>query len=363
MVTVSAVLFLLSLKYQTTGREFFKTPLFILMALLFLLLGIGLSYTSNLKQGLAELEKNVALLLFPFLAYQFGKLNTKLSYLLWAFTVGCLAISILGFLYLFLIVDPAQREVVLSNGHSYYSELIKLHPTYFSIYLIIVFFFQLSYLQAAKITSWYKKAGVVLIILYVVTIIIFLRSRIAVSVYLICLLLYASIIFFQKSRAMFLSLLTVILAATFLFKNRLYELAHVYGRNAELAYSSRLQVWKSSYEGFMISPVVGAGTGAAQNAIDEGYLKVGYHEGLDNTYNAHNQYLQFLCSNGILGLALFLVILFTLTTTSIRRNNLLFFIFIVSFCFGMVSESMLYVQKGIVCFYFFAACFYYLKND
>jgi O-antigen ligase len=108
---------------------------------------------------------------------------------------------------------------------------------------------------------------------------------------------------------------------------------------------------------------LGAGTGSAQNLIDDGYLRTGYDTGLDNSYNAHNQYLEFLVRNGPVELILFFFTVGFLITKAFHKKSAELFLFCAVFCSSIITESMLNVQKGIVFFYFFSCVFYFLLDE
>ena len=125
----------------------------------------------------------------------------------------------------------------------------------------------------------------------------------------------------------------------------------------------RFSVWQGTIEGIKTAPFFGAGTGGEQKLINEGYAKTGYQEGIDNSYNAHNQYLQFMARNGILELGCFLTLLIYSFKQSLKIPNYTFLMFNMSVTLIMFTESFLDVQRGIVFFYFFLCAFIYLPYE
>lgn len=362
LAAVTIYFFFWAIKHKTIKSDLL-TNLFWAMSGLFLVLVLGLTYTSNLRQGMAELEKNIGLLIFPFVVFQWKKLGICISRILWAFTAGCILVTSYGIAKILLVIDVQERSNIFRLGHSYYSSYINLHPTYLSIYFIIITIFLVDLMVRRKVLGTLQWFVVVGLVMYSIVFILFLRSRIAIPLTLIAAGTYFFLLNSKRWKELLLIFALCGSTAFIFFTHDINQIIDEYGRNFEIALGGRLNVWQSSFEGYKLSPILGAGTGAAQELIDQGYLKVGHDEGLDNSYNAHNQYLQFLCSNGIIGLGMFLILLVIITKGSIVAKNALFLTFITVFCFAMISESILYVQKGIVSFYFLATCFYYLRND
>ena len=72
-------------------------------------------------------------------------------------------------------------------------------------------------------------------------------------------------------------------------------------------------------------------------------------------YNPHNQFLQIAVEIGVLGLGLFIFLLFKLLEFSRNNKNYLLFILTTGLIFNSLFESMLQRQSGIV-FYSFWIC-------
>jgi O-antigen ligase len=79
----------------------------------------------------------------------------------------------------------------------------------------------------------------------------------------------------------------------------------------------------------------------------------GYH-----TYNYHNMYAQILSETGILGLILILLMLANSLRNAIKINDLVFIIFSVMFFMVFITESFLWVHRGL----FFFLIMYCLFN-
>jgi O-antigen ligase len=181
--------------------------------------------------------------------------------------------------------------------------------------------------------------------------------------FVILLLIY--FIVRQKKRAWLVTfvLFTIVFLTYLLDARRVTTLFDRYGKNVSTALDDRARLWAGVVEAIRLSPVFGAGTGAEQKLINEGYEKVGYTEGIENSYNAHNQYLQFWVRNGLPELSCFLVLLVFLFLRALKLRSLTFLIFLMMVSMIMFTESFLNVQKGIVFFYFFACAFTMIPEE
>ena len=67
----------------------------------------------------------------------------------------------------------------------------------------------------------------------------------------------------------------------------------------------------------------GTGTGDCFDAMRDKYRSHGYLRDFEHNYNAHNQYLQALLTNGIPGIILLLLYYFVPVAESVRRRDIL----------------------------------------
>jgi O-antigen ligase len=123
----------------------------------------------------------------------------------------------------------------------------------------------------------------------------------------------------------------------------------------------RLAIWKICIEAVNAENawIIGVGPGDTQTILTKRYIEKNIypgdeiHEGFLH-YNAHNQFLQYYMSLGIIGLGFFIIILGFLVVTIFTKANITagcISIVFLSFCF---TESVMERQKGIVFFTFFS---------
>jgi O-antigen ligase len=341
-----------------------KTEIFLLTGASALILLAGLLHTSELKEGFGELERSSLLVLFPFFIYQWRNVEVNPAKLIFAFLAGVLVLTVYGFFYMFIVLDEARLEQALQSGHSYYSHSFQLHPTYLAMFLLFGFFFLLEYLRTHRHSlKKYSLAGFIVLLVYIVFLIWFLRARIGIVVFGITTILYCLWMTRSLFKKITIALACLTIAITVAASVDMEGLLKEHGRDGLLALQDRVNIWKSAWEGYKLSPFFGAGTGGAQYLIDEGYLETGYDHGLDNRHNAHNQYLQQLCRNGMPELAAFILFCMFCYRKAIAQRSFVFFSFLVISNITMITETLLNRQKGVAFFYFFACVFVFLKHE
>jgi O-antigen ligase len=111
--------------------------------------------------------------------------------------------------------------------------------------------------------------------------------------------------------------------------------------------------WQVALDLFEKHPLLGAGVGAEQAAMDEAYK-----EGVENPefyigLNAHNYYLYALMTFGICGFLLLFFFWIHLFRMPILYKNTLLTNTLVLFLLCSTTEVMLVTQKGIVFLYLF----------
>jgi len=356
VVAFSLVVFILTIDWREFLKgEFVQSTLFRLLILQFLIVVVGLTYTTNLAEGVHDLERSLYLLAALLLIYGIQRLGHSTNDILNGFSVGNIILAACGIFLLVLDTESSSTNI-FDKGYSFFSEHLLIHPLYLSTYLILVFFFLAEKLR----TKWreipqrfrYLNLFGMVGALAVLTL---LRAQVSLIILPILLVVYLVVVL--KKRGWFVAYAFVtIFFLTFLFdSHRMKTYFDVYGKNISTALDQRISVWTGTLQGIMISPLLGAGTGGDQDLINKGYEKIGYQEGISNSFNAHNQYLQFIARNGILELACFLTLLGYSFWRSLQASNFTFLMFNMLVSLVMFTESFLVVQKGIS-FYYFLVC-------
>ncbi len=364
LTVIAFSFFLFLIIYEGIDKTLLKLPVTILIAFLFIITLIGLTYTIDTKTGWGVIERSTFLPCFAIIIYKLRDFRITVFNFLVAFSMGCFLVVLYGIFYAVFMLQDIRQGQVFEFGHTYFADIILIHPLYLSTYFIFVFFFLLETVRIKRAAlNNPSKVGVMIALIFIVGMLFFLRSQMSLITFAMLLVMYTIIILKRRAWLVTFVLFTTALLVFLLDPHRVATFFDTYGKNVSTALDQRFSVWHGAIEGIKTAPFFGAGTGGEQQLINKGYAKTGYQEGIDNSYNAHNQYLQFLARNGILELGCFLALLIYSFKQSLKMPNYTFLMFNMSLTLIMFTESFLDVQRGIVFFYFFLCAFIYLPYD
>ena len=346
-----------------------------LPALLFLLTVAGSVFTSDRTQAFMDCEKELALLLFPFIFYasslDFEKYKIRL---LKAFGILCALIILFLFFNAWQVIRYNKLPVMVILSPSFtnhnFSLPIDLHATYFSMFISLSLAAFLYLLLLSKKTGerilytagcLILLAGLIQLASRSVFLAMLLILNIAIPLFLLQGKTRKKFIF---SSACFSALLVGLFTATGSFKSRylttLKQDLTIAGVPRNLS-ESRMKRWYSMWTLIRQRPVTGYGSGTEVALLKKNY----YEHQLYNSYlhelNADNQYISLLLKHGVIGLLLYVSVLFMGFSYSIRAKDFLFFSFLVIISVVSFSENILDVNKGIFFFSFFFS--YFMKAE
>lgn len=357
-------------KYLLNGLK--KSKMLWLFCLPYLLMILSLTYTQDFKSGVWELEKGVSLLLFPLIFFSAKKMPVKsIHFILWSFILsnvcfGCVCLSYAIFKY--------YSEGVNLFFNFDLVNLFSSHPTYYSMYILFSLV-SLYYLNKEKLNTggWSTMKLIIIAIVLLFFILIFLLS--VRYIFIVFTLAVITIIFIYtlktKNIKIGLSFFSIFVIMVFLglknnsiLRERLLQIKENYtyelsestmeGYNG---FTTRLAQWESSLSIIKTAPILGVGPGDVQQELQEVYkknfLKYSYRDKL----NAHNQYFQTCLGLGLVGLSVLLAGLFFPGMLAWKNGDILWISFLTIFSLCCITESMLYVQKGIVFYSFFNSLF------
>ncbi len=115
----------------------------------------------------------------------------------------------------------------------------------------------------------------------------------------------------------------------------------------------RFEFWKNGWSIFRDHPIFGVGTGDVQNEFHRAYDENGSLLSEQYQLRAHNQYLTFAITFGVLGLILFLALLIAPFAFNPRSKNFLYTVFFTVAVVSMINEDTLETQIGVTFFAFF----------
>lgn len=125
----------------------------------------------------------------------------------------------------------------------------------------------------------------------------------------------------------------------------------------------RLVFWKTGWQIFLQNPIIGVGTGDVQTAFNEQYQK--QHSNLPKLFwlRAHNQYLTFALTFGLVGLTIFLVSIFYPFFKLKKYHDYLYCLFLITVLISFFTEDTLETQAGVTFFAFFNAFLMFHKQE
>ncbi|TMM58951.1 O-antigen ligase family protein [Maribacter algarum] len=368
------VVSLVSKKHKAT---FWSLP-FLLPPILYLMIALSLLYSERME--FRYLEQRASLMAFPII-FSASRLTSKDRVKLFEyFVLGC-ALAVLicfgnAFYNSFSIIDgelifkPVVNDAfsfmysVVRDGNYFFSSHFSVfhQTTYFAIYLNTAIAIILAF-------SLWKKSKIHFILLLLFPLVIFqLSSKISL---LICGLIYVvyglSRIGNKVYKGLFVAIIFSI-GTLFLLQNprskimieTLFERGFTIEPSERYGYSLRLMSWDAALYVASKNPFLGVGVGDTQKELNAVYESKGYTQPLKEELNAHNQFLQIALVCGVVGVLIFIWLLWNLirkSRLSNTPNNRLFnLLFLIMITLSFLFESVLNRFSGISFFFFF----YYL---
>jgi O-antigen ligase len=376
--TVSIVCFILIMSIRLMSKNergiisgnFFKSPLFWGLPLLYLWHLVGLIWTENFKYAGLDLEIKAAFLLLPLIIGTLVISERNYRTTLCGFIAGCLTASLI------LLVHAALKfnETGLHTAFFYidYSSLL-MHPTYISMYLNMAILF-LFHLMNGSTEKWNLKFYSALILFFFIQLLL-LSARTAQAVALLTFVV-AAFLYLRKGELLRLKRLhsIVILCFTLLsyfalqsINNRFNQVENAMTTTISVdavpEYNSttgRLEIWRESMEILRGNWLIGTGTGDVKDELIKTYEKHQFSYALDKKLNAHNQFLQVWLALGIVGLFLLMgIVAFPFFKWNTSEQPL-FALFSSVIILNAMTESILEVQKGVM-FFCFVYCILAVK--
>jgi O-antigen ligase len=344
--------------------------LILLFAVFYLIYLIGTIYSANLygqEGAFFDLEIKLSFLFFPLIFSTMDSehfSDSNISKILSAFVFGCFLTTLI---LVYSAIDKYLQNAEISNF--FYTGLSSSHhPSYLAM------FFSLAVIYVAhKLVNEHqvKKPIRFLFILAVIileTMIVLLSSKAGIIGMITIFLAYMIFIFIRKEKKYWLQILLVVaLFTSFMLLTlfsaptykRFFEAEKALGHNnylkkdSEASTEVRLLVWKSALEVIRQHPFAGVGTGDVKQELMKKYSEKGYQLALAEKLNAHNQYLQTYIATGILGFLILAIGLILPGILAVRRNQIMYLVFVLLIGFHILVESMLERQAGVVFYAFF----------
>ncbi len=379
-LAVLALLSILSFK-RSDWKYSLKQPASIASILFFSLYALSLFYSENVDGGQADLETKFSFLLAPLILFGLGQYLRKdeINKISWLFIGANLACLISALAYAGWRSYQSQSfSFVLPNGtqeHFYflYETFAEpfMHPgylsTHFGIAIILLLF------------RWREKENQALLVFPLIFFLSFglflLQGRInilALALVIGTLLVYWWLKDLRWKALLVSGALVFALVISFLsfapqsvkerylaFPDFSYDIS---GSSFNSA-TYRLAEWKCAWHAIAQKPWFGHGIGDAEQVLFNSYQELGFHQGLERRYNAHNQYLETSLALGLMGFLVLLSLLAAYMWQAIKSRNSAVLAALVFFSISMITESMFERAWAVVLFNVFFPLFLIKKKE
>ena len=331
---------------------------FFLPSFLFFLIQILSFYLStNYDESVKKLTLFLPFLLFPlcFSPYLKDK-NINVFRLFNYLLFGVIFIVIYGgFRFVFDIIF-LNEKYNYGHGINLFMKYVP-HHVYLSIFILISIVFTALGVVKNKLNKYHLA---ILPILYLMLFLLTSRIAILIAVFILPIILFKILKIKYQKKKLILSLLGLLFCISVIgfsiqfTRDKIlftyYELAEITTKR-EPFYGIKLreQIWESSFDEIKGRPW-GSGIGDVQADLNLRYNFNGFTK--INDMNAHNQYLQFLLTYGVVFTGIILLTISRLLIGIIRKKE-----FLLLYSWGVlllfsVSESILQRQWGVIIFAF-----------
>ncbi|MEQ8625112.1 MAG: O-antigen ligase family protein [Vicingaceae bacterium] len=361
------LLFLAILSCQSIKQTLYNlrhNKLFILFTFCYIIYLLGMMWTENQAFGKRDLEYKLSLLFLPIFLSALNRLEKKNFLLITkVFIVSCIVAAISSFIISYS-----------NNSFSYiptYIELsIFMHPSYFSTYINLGLVFLFNLLRFNQDTSE-KKILIFALVIFFIGFNLLLNSKIGTitTVLLVLIFLIQSLRPFKKKSALlfisfFIAVLVILFSQVDTIKSRFQSISNIFTTEnipKDSKESSRLRVliWQEVFEILEEQPLLGVGTGDTKDELVKSYKKNGITYAYNNRLNAHNQYLEWLLTFGIIGTLIWLISFLVPMLFASRIKNQLYLFFCLIVLMVFLAESFLEREYGVVFFAFFNSLLFF----
>lgn len=359
-----------------------RLVLMVLMILVYLTALASATYSSNSRESLFVLEKQMTLFLVPVIfGFSFRATLEKLSILIYAFMISiflaCAYLLLVFYQHYLIIRDILPFQFFLNTKlHHHFSAPLRLHATYLSLYVCFAIACSIYFLFNAK--TVHKITVAIFLPVFLVSLAL-LSSRITFVPFGIIVTFILP--FFIKKRALAIYMLLLVtvgsisgylLAKSPAFKERfktdtLRELNIAPDKNkifnfkniTESNDATRAERWKCAVELIQEKPIIGYGTGDEKAQLEKKYIKYKLTNSTVNNFDSHNQYLAYMIKSGIFGLLAYLILLGLSLWIALKKKNYFLLSFITIIVTTSLTENILESNKGILFFAFFNSVLVY----
>jgi O-antigen ligase len=363
------LLFFSSIYLVYTKQRSFNILFFLSIAGILIPYIIALGWTNDLAKGALIIQVRLMLLALP-LAFSFKALWLNDDEQKIAFNVFSIAsIAIVVFTNLIMLI----KGFTVLNPDTTFSYRISLeeysglHPTYYCAIVYMAAFIQLYKLLKGELTKRWEYVLAVSTIFVCTAGGIAAASRATFLAYVVIAGILVLIKIKDHSKRWYF-LGAFIIAAVALFfsptvQNRMQEMnaANMEAPKGNNDNGTNVRSGIFACDIILLKEywLVGAGTGDAQQELNECLSKYETHVYKAFDYNTHNEYLNIWISTGLLGIIVWLFCLVYPLIRAIKQKHWMHVYFIVFMCICFVTENYLDRQAGATFFALMQTLFFF----
>ena len=330
--------------------------LLLIPALLLMIRIIGIFYASDISIGFKESTRALSFVFIPYSFLIISRIKTNSTsikkIIFWSLTIGCLLAAIICWGSVINKViehhEPFTQLFTWKKSNVYLTEVIKIHPPYLgALVLSVIVFLYSFYVHKQKLSK--KIFFPILLILIFAFFLFHLVVRNSILFFLIISLGY--IAYHRKWKAFLIGVVLIGGGAFMIINNGNHYLKRKYYKmldfSDEKIGDKRFDRLEASYIVFKNHPIIGAGMGKVDVERYEEYVKMNDKRAIENNFNSHNQYLEYLSTFGVIGFSAFIIVLVWLFRNAWINQEYFLTILLALCMFACVTESFLERELGI----------------
>ena len=332
-----------------------KNPLSAL-CLLFALYLSGPLLSNDVYEAFNHIVKALPLFLLPLLVLSHRKEDFNIRNIYFSLGIGLFVGILICWYHIFISI--MSKEKYMEQATYFFKWIytdwnlvapLEGHPSYFAV-LIVIFLSAIITNDNFKAIRRNKYKFILLIFPFSIFL-LETSSRIGVILLLVILFVHS----IKTYRFKGLLLVIALIISIVMFSMKFDYLGSKFGKIISLegeVKMERYHRWKEIFSVFDQEDkwLFGSGTGDAQNILQTANKNGNFDLAFKKNYNAHNQYLEFLIANGILGLAVYIFVLALFVyKTGLKQEALAFFMVFLLFS---ISESVFRRSQGVMIFSF-----------
>ena len=330
-----------------------KNPVYFLLILFYLFGCLSWFWSQNQNQTLVAISRELSFLIVPLALFFSPKLDKNKFYDLWKLYGIFLNIVFLG-----LVVFAFKRYNMFEQTVFFF-----YHDLTFPLELNAIFVsFLVSVCLLILCNPSFKKTWVEVVIILINAIFLILLSSKLILVLTVLGIVMQWLFYKINWKFIVIPVAVILVAIAFIkpiqerFAN---EISSDYKEVLERKEFNNVYYWRGTTLRLLQSRIGveilnqenawigGVGLGASQELIRENQAKKKMYHGFGN-YNFHNQYMQILVELGLIGLAIYFLIIGKIAY-DFRQNIMVLSIILLIFGLGL-TESFLWRQRGLISF-------------